>query len=142
MDEVIAPSLAAGRVIVSDRFLLSTVVYQGIAGGLPVDDIWRIGQVATGGLLPDLTLVLDVPPESARDRVGAARDRIEDRPPEYQRKVRQGFLEAARGLGGPEESPFHYPAPVTLLDATGELDAVFDRIKSEVERVLALGPRS
>ena len=95
VDEVIRPSLAAGRVVISDRFLLSTIVYQGFAGGLPVEDIWRIGQVATAGLLPDLTLVLDVSAEAARARVGPARDRIEDRPAEYQRRVRDGFLDAA-----------------------------------------------
>jgi dTMP kinase len=142
VDEVITPSLAAGRVVISDRFLLSTIIYQGIAGGLPVDEIWQVGQVATGGLLPDLTLVLDVPPESAQVRVGAARDRIEDRPPEYQRRVRKGFRDAAgggdRGIGNSSL----YPAPLALIDAAGSAESVFDQIKSEVERVLALGPRS
>lgn len=142
VDEVIEPSLAAGRVVISDRFLLSTIVYQGIAGGLSVAEIWRIGQVATGGLLPDLTLVLDVPPESALARVGAARDRIEDRPTEYQRRVRNGFRDAAQRSDRSGENSSCYPAPVALIDATGDLDAVFDQIKNEVERVLALGPRS
>ncbi len=142
VDEVIEPSLAAGRVVISDRFLLSTIVYQGIAGGLSVAEIWRIGQVATGGLLPDLTLVLDVPPESALARVGAARDRIEDRPTEYQRRVRNGFRDAAQRSDRSGENSSCYPAPVALIDATGDPDAVFDQIKNEVERVLALGPRS
>src|SRR5512135_662345 len=54
VDEVIRPSLAAGRVVVTDRFLLSNIVYQGFAGGLPVEDVWHVGLVATAGLLPDL----------------------------------------------------------------------------------------
>ena len=54
----------------SDRFLLSNIVYQGFAGGIDPDEIGAIGRVATGGLLPDLTLVLDVPSEVARSRVG------------------------------------------------------------------------
>ena len=126
VDEVIRPSLAAGRVVVSDRFLLSNIVYQGFAGGLPVEDIWRVGQVATAGLLPDLTLVLDVSAEAARARVGPARDRIEDRPAEYQRQVRAGFRR--RGTA-------HTTARVgfartirrlvVLIDATGDPDAVF-----------------
>jgi dTMP kinase len=139
VDEVIRPSLAAGRVVITDRFLLSTIVYQGIAGGLPVAEIWQIGQVATRELLPDLTLVLDVPPESAQARMGAARDRIEDRPAEYQRRVRDGFRDAV--LRTDRFNPSCYPAPLALIDAAADAGAVFDQIKSEVERVLALGPR-
>jgi dTMP kinase len=142
VEEVIRPALAASRVVVSDRFLLSNIVYQGFAGGLEVDDLWTIGQVATGGLLPDLTLILDVPPEEARARLGSARDRIEDRPEAYQKRVRDGFLDAARSASGPEKACRYYRAPVVLIDALGDPDAVFARIKSEVERVLALGPRA
>jgi dTMP kinase len=140
--EVIQPSLAAGRVVISDRFLLSTLVYQGLAGGLPVEELGQIGQTATGGLMPDLTVVLDVPPELARRRAGPARDRIEDRPADYQARVREGYLEVARqnSVRGPLYPC--YPAPVVLVSAVGDTDAVFDRIKSEVERVLALGSRT
>ena len=142
VSEVIQPALAAGRVVVSDRFLLSNIVYQGVAGGLPVDDLWQIGQVATNGLLPDLTMVLDVPPDAARARVGASRDRIEDRPAKYHEQVRSGFLEAARASSGVDGVCSYYPAPVILIDTLGDPDAVFAQIKNEVERVLALGPRT
>jgi dTMP kinase len=142
VDEVIQPSLAAGRVVISDRFLLSTLVYQGMAGGLPVDDLWRIGQVAAAGLLPDLTMILDVPPDAARQRVGPARDRIEDRPADYQNRVREGYLDVAGQCSKNGEACPYYPAPVVLIDATADADAVFNQIKSEVERVLALGPRA
>ena len=65
--QVIRPALDRGDVVVSDRFLLATVVYQGHAGGLPPDDLWAVGRFATGGLLPDLTLVSPVYlPGSAR----------------------------------------------------------------------------
>jgi dTMP kinase len=141
VEEVIRPSLTAGRVVVSDRFLLSNIVYQGFAGGLPVEDLWRIGKVATAGLLPDLTLVLDLPLGAAQERIGPARDRIEDRPPEYQRLVRDGFVDAAGWCSGPGQACPYYPAPIVLIDAQASPDGVFDRIKNEVERVLALGPR-
>jgi dTMP kinase len=137
VEEVIRPALAAGRVVVSDRFLLANLAYQGDAGGLPVAEIGQVGRAATGGLLPDLTLILDVAPQVARARVGPARDRIEDRPDDYQARVRDGFLRAARAGGRPE-----YPAPVVVIDAAADPDAVFERIRSEVERALALGPRS
>ena len=112
VDEVIAPSLAAGRVVVSDRFLLSNIVYQGFAGGLPVDEIWRVGQAATGGLLPDLTLVLDVPPDGGARTGRPGRDRIEDRPDAYRQRVREGFLEPRpRRRLGPGCCRYFYPAP-------------------------------
>ena len=66
VDEVIRPALEAGRVVVCDRFLLATIVYQGLAGGLDAAEVASVGRSATGGLLPDLTIVLDVPPEIAR----------------------------------------------------------------------------
>ena len=71
--EVIRPALDSGHIVVSDRFLLANVVYQGHAGGLDVERLWEVGRFATGGLEPDLTLVLDLPPEQAAQRRGRAR---------------------------------------------------------------------
>jgi dTMP kinase len=141
VDEVIQPALASGRVVISDRFLLSNLVYQGFAGGLDVVELGQVGRVATGGLLPDLTLVLDVPTAVARGRVGQGRDRIEDRGKDYRERVRAGFLEAARAASGTSGPCPYYPAPVVLLDAAGDPETVFAMIRNEVERVLALGPR-
>lgn len=141
VDEIIRPALDVGRDVVSDRFLLANVVYQGMAGGLGDDEVGHIGRVATGGLLPDLTLVLDVPLGVARGRVAQARDRMEDRPGEYHDRVRQGFLRAVEAAGSPGGCAY-YPAPLGLVDASGEPDEVADRIRNEVRRVLALGPRS
>jgi dTMP kinase len=142
VDEVIRPALHASRVVISDRFLLSNIVYQGFAGGIDPEEIGAIGRAATSGLLPDLTIVLDVPSEVARSRVGPARDRIEDRPEDYRKLVRDGFLEAARQASEPGSSCPSYPAPIVVIDGSGDPDAVFARIRSEVERVLALGPRA
>lgn len=140
VEEIIRPALVAGKVVISDRYLLANIVYQGYAGGLPVEEIGQVGRAATGGLLPDLTLILDVPAALAKERVGQARDRIEDRPDEYRARVREGFLQVARDS---REQPCpYYPAPIVVLDAAAEPRAVTDRIRNEVERVLALGPRS
>jgi len=145
VEDVIAPALSAGRVVISDRYLLANIVYQGSAGGLMEEEIALVGMVATSGLLPDLTLVLDITPAAASARVGAARDRIEDRPLFYRECVRAGYLTAARGEAGdgahaPGGCPF-YPAPIVLIDSSADPEAVFERVKSEVERVLALDPR-
>jgi dTMP kinase len=136
VEEVIRPALEAGRVVISDRFLLANIVYQGDAGGLSVAEIGQVGRASTGGLLPDLTLLLDVDPRVARARVGAARDRFEDRPDDSHARVRDGFLRAARAGSRPE-----YPGPIVVIDASADPDTVFERIRSEVERALALGPR-
>ncbi len=133
VEEVIAPALAAGGVVVSDRYLLANIVYQGTAGGLLEEEIGLVGLVAAGGVLPDLTLILDIPVEVARARIGPARDRIEDRPSDYQAKVRAGFLAA---LGQPAPCAY-YPAPLVRIDAGRDADLVFEAIKSEVIDVLA-----
>ena len=70
--QVIRPALARGEAVVSDRFLLSNVVYQGHAGGLDPAELWRLGLFATGGLEPDLSIVLDLPVELAAVAAEAA----------------------------------------------------------------------
>jgi len=110
VEEVIRPALDRGAVVVVDRFLLSTVVYQGYAGGLDVDPLWQVGLVATAGLLPDLTLLIDVTPEVARGRIGPGRDRIEDRGEGSRNRVREGFLVASKT----------YPAPIAVVDGSGD----------------------
>ncbi|MHB1557929.1 MAG: dTMP kinase [Isosphaeraceae bacterium] len=139
VEEVIRPALESGHVVVCDRFLLATIVYQGIAGGLDPAEIAKVGIAATGGLLPDLTIVLDVLPETARRRAGPARDRIEDRPSEYQDRVRAGYVEATRPPRGGKRL---YPAPIALVDATADPETVFLMIRREVMLALALDPRT
>jgi dTMP kinase len=128
--DVIRPALAAGRTVVTDRFLLSTVVYQGHAGGLDPDQLWEVGRLATGGLEPDLTLVLDLPPDVARSRRNRPADRLEGRDEAYHQRVREGFLREAR----------RRPDRITVLDASAAVDAVQSLIREEVSRVLATGP--
>ncbi|HKB02964.1 MAG TPA: dTMP kinase [Gemmataceae bacterium] len=94
---IIRPALEAGRVVVSDRFVTANVAYQGHAGGLAPNDLWEVGGFATGGLFPDLTIILDLPVTLAATRRGRSADRMEGRGEGYLERVRQGFLaEAAR----------------------------------------------
>ncbi len=129
VDEVIRPALGRGEVVLCDRFLLSTVVYQGHARrpgeGLDPDDLWRIGEAFTAWLLPDLTLVLDLPPEEAARRRGRAPDRVEERGEDYLRRVRDGFLaEAARRSG------------IVVIDVTPPAEAVHEAIWRAVSGLL------
>jgi len=139
-EEVITKALAAGKVVVSDRYLLSNIVYQGTALGLLEEEIAMVGMVATAGVLPDLTIVIDVPPEVAQARTGGGRDRIEDRPAEYRSKVRDGFLAAlaSAAQSGPLGRCPYYPAPIVVIDGSADCDRVFREIQKEVARVLAL----
>src|SRR5262249_22969833 len=88
--EVIRPALEAGHVVVSDRYLLANVVYQGHAGGLDPKRLWEVGRLSTGGLDPDLTVVLDLPVGEAQRRRGRAADRMESRAAEFHQRVRDG----------------------------------------------------
>jgi dTMP kinase len=130
--EVIRPALDAGRIVVADRYLLANVVYQGHAGGLDPELLWTVGRLSTGGLEPDLTLVLDLAPEQATQRRGRPADRVESRAAAYHRRVRDGFLaEAARR-----------PERVHVIDAAGSVEAVQAQIREEVARVLGAGLRA
>src|ERR1043165_6243015 len=95
---VIRPALDAGQVVISDRFLLANVVYQGHAGGLDVAQLWNVGMFCTGGLEPDLTFVLDLPLEVSFARRKATADRMESRDLDYYAKVRTGFHAISGGL--------------------------------------------
>ncbi len=130
--EIIRPALDAGRVVVSDRFLLANVVYQGHAGGLDPDLLWEVGRLATEGLEPDLTLILDLPVEVALARRKGQEDRFESRDSAYQGRVRHGFLTEAR----------RRPDRLRVIDAGQPIAVVHERIYQEVARVLAAGPRA
>lgn len=131
VDRVIRPALAAGHVVVADRFDLSTMAYQVAGGGLPYEEVRQAIRLATGGLVPDVTLVLDIPVTVGRERQRAARkpqDRIERQNDAYHRRV----LEAYRHAQGPG---------VIHLDATLPLKAVQDAAWREVVAVTSLSTR-
>ncbi len=126
VDEVIAPALAKGLVVVSDRYLLANVVYQGHAGGLPVEELWQIGRVATGGLEPRITFVLDVSPEVAQSRMQRELDRMEQQGDDFRTRLREGFLAEAR----------RRPDRVVIVDAGRSIDEVHREIVQYAEAAL------
>ena len=92
VDEIVRPALAAGKTVVLDRYIYSTIVYQGHAGNLPTDEIRQVNHVATEGLMPDLTFMIDLPVDVSMERLGKSLDRMESRGTEYFEKVRAGFI--------------------------------------------------
>jgi dTMP kinase len=121
VSEVVKPALAAGKVVLADRFALSTLAYQGYGRGLPLDDVRDGLRIATGGLEPDLYIILDIPIEesSARQATsGVELDRIESEGDGFLQSVRQGYL----ALGDSESG-------VRVLNGSGPPEAVQDRVR-------------
>lgn len=95
-EQVIRPALSSGALVISDRFISSTLAYQGTAGGLREEEILAVGQAATGNRWPDLTVVFDVETAVAMSRLSPLLDRMEQKGTEFHARVRQGYLAQAR----------------------------------------------
>ncbi len=95
VDQLIAPALARGAVVITDRYTDSSIAYQGAGRDLGDDEIRALQHWAVGGVLPDLTIVLDVAPEVGRTRRGDVHDRLESEADVFHAAVRQGFLDLA-----------------------------------------------
>jgi dTMP kinase len=95
MHELVAPALVAGKCVISDRFVSSTLAYQLGGDGLTAEQIRAVGDVAIGGHWPDLTILLDMPVEKSAARLKRDRDRIEQRSVQYHERVRQNYLAQA-----------------------------------------------
>jgi len=99
-EEVILPALAQGKIVISDRYLDSTLAYQGYGLGMDIAAIKAVGRLATQKLSPDLTIFLDLPVKAGLRHRRTSRDRIEQRPLAYHTKVRKGYLALARRESG------------------------------------------
>jgi len=94
--ELIKPALKSGKIVLCDRFLSSTIVYQGIAGGVGKKLVETIGKIATENIKPDITIILDVLPQEGLNRKKSAPDRMEKKKLVFHEKVRLGFLSLAK----------------------------------------------
>lgn len=108
IEQIVKPALARNQTVVLDRYVFSTIVYQGYAGELNPDDVWAVNRIATGGVMPNVTFILDVPVSVAMQRLGSSLDRMESRGSEYLERVRSGFMKVAQ----------QWPQEVELIDAT------------------------
>ena len=123
--DVIEPALASGRHVVCDRFIASSVAYQGYGRGLDPDEVARISKWATAGLQADLTILLEVAPAVAEARVGSSRDRLESAGEAFHRSVLEGFR--AQAAADPDRwIVIDGDLPVAAV-AKQILDAVTDR---------------
>ena len=130
VDTVVLPALARGEVVITDRYVDSTLAYQGAGRTLAADEVERVARWATGDLRPHLTVVLDVDPEHGFGRF-AERDRIEGESPEFHRRVRAAFVEMAAA------DPDHY----LVVDAGRSAADIADDVLARVEPLLGQARR-
>ncbi|MER8186994.1 dTMP kinase [Kitasatospora sp. NPDC094015] len=128
VENVIRPALARGAVVITDRYMDSSIAYQGAGRDLAATEVARISRWATGGLVPDLTVVLDVDPAAARERFTEALDRLESEPTEFHQRVRSGFLALAAAD----------PARYLVVDGSQQAAAVTTAIRHRLDRELPL----
>jgi dTMP kinase len=128
VESVVRPALERGAVVISDRYIDSSVAYQGAGRDLSPTEIARISRWATGGLVPHLTVLLDVSPQTARERFTEAPDRLESEPAEFHQRVRAGFLTLAAAD----------PARYLVVDAGQEPGTVTSVVRHRLDRMLPL----
>ncbi len=124
--EVLEPALAEGKIVLCDRFLDSTIAYQGYGNGVDVKSIQQIGLFATKGISPDLTIIFDIDPAKGLSRTNAKKDRIELRSLDYHSKVRQGYLAVAKAE----------PKRVRVISVDASKEEIFARVQVLIDGIL------
>lgn len=125
--KVIEPALKEGKIVIADRYFLSSLAYQGVGRRLKPERVLEMNKEAMSGFMPDLIILLDVPPLSASLRtVEEARDRIEEESAEFHRRVYEAFNQFHRDLN----------LPITKIDGQKSVEEVFSRVKKSVDKLL------
>jgi len=118
IDIIVNPAVKAGKIVLCDRHIDSTVAYQGYGRGLDIERINMLNNLATNGKKPDLTFVFDVDVETSMKRVGKEKDRMESAGVEFHNRVRQGYLELAK----------QEPQRIKVIDATKSIEEIHDEV--------------
>ncbi|HXD27431.1 MAG TPA: dTMP kinase [Arthrobacter sp.] len=135
VEQLIVPALSRGATVVCDRYIDSSVAYQGTGRGLGTEEVLGLNRWATGGLRPDLTIVLDVDPQAGRQRRTAgeaAEDRLESEPDDFHARIRQAFLDRAG----------HDDGAYLVLDASRGVNDLAADIAAAVDALGPAGPAS
>ncbi len=122
VEDVIRPALERGETVVADRFIDSSLAYQGVARGLGLDAVLAANQLATAGVMPNVTLLLELPADQAAHRRGGTPDRIEAEDAGFHAAVAEGFRDAAE----------MFPERIHRVDASGPPRAVLARVREVV----------
>ncbi|MGE0268018.1 MAG: dTMP kinase [Candidatus Omnitrophota bacterium] len=126
VEEVIAPALNKGKVVICDRFLDSTVVYQGYGHQMDVAFIKKVGAFATQGIKPDLTFIFDIEAKKGLARIKRAKDRIEQRAMAYHTRVREGYLDIAK----------KEPKRIKIINSDQSIEDIQQQVRQQIDRIL------
>ncbi len=124
--EILEPELKSGKIILCDRFLDSTIAYQGYGNGIDIKTIEQLGRFATKDLVPDLTILFDIQPEKGLGRAGQKKDRIESRSLDYHNRVRAGYLALSK----------QYPSRIKVIKVDGSVEEIFKKVKAHIDILL------
>lgn len=119
VDEIIKPALAKGKTVVCDRYVFSTVVYQGYGGGIDLDTVWQLNEFAIDSCIANLTFLFVVDPQTAMDRLGDSLDRMESRGTPYFQKLHDGFVAESK----------RWPRGVELIDGGGAVEEIQQQLR-------------
>jgi len=124
VEEIIVPALAAKKIVICDRFSAATFAYQGYASGTEIKTILDMDYLATTGIVPDLTILLDVDVKTGLERAKGqfSPDRMEKKPREFHEKVRQGYFTIAE----------EHPGRIKLIEACQDINRTYELVKKEV----------
>ena len=128
--EVVQPALEAGKIVLCDRFIDSSLAYQGVGRGLGIEEVYALNQFAIDQMMPDKTIFLSVDIETGAKRMDlrGEKNRLDLEKDSFHQKVRQGY----------ETLLEMYPERIVKVDATGEVEEVFDLTMQEIQKVLDL----
>ncbi len=118
IDTIVKPAVNLGKIVLCDRHIDSSVAYQGYGRGLDIEEIKQLNTLATGGLLPDLTLVFDIDIETSMQRVGKEKDRMESAGDAFFNRVRNGYLELAK----------QEPERIKVVNATESIEQIHKKV--------------
>lgn len=126
VDELIKPAVEQGKIVLCDRHTDSTVAYQGYGRGQDIELLKHLNKIAVDGIVPDLTLLFDVSTQTAQDRVGSEKDRMESAGAKFHSRVRNGYLELQK----------ENPDRIKIIDANNDIDKVFEDTKNIVVKLI------
>jgi len=128
IDIIVRPAIEAGKIVLCDRHTDSTVAYQGYGRGVDLAQIKMLNNIATSGLIPDLTFVFDIDVETSQQRVGKNKDRMESAGLEFHQRVRDGYLAIAKDE----------PDRIKLIDSVDSIENIFEQVKATFNKITEL----
>ncbi len=132
IEEVIVPACKEGKIVISDRFFDSNLVYQGIIHGYGIKNVYELNMIATKGIVPDLTLLFDLDPKEAQKRISSNKDRevnrLDLKSIEYHQKIREAYLEVAK----------MFPERIVIIDASRSVQEIADEVYTIIKKKIEM----